>query len=230
MSDARGMSKGYAVCGVARSGTTYLCELLRSTNLLGRPTEVFNHETFPNVPDYPREPVGQLQAIPTHGVTPNGVYGLKVLTHQFESTVALRWVERLPKLSFVYLQRRDVLGLAISAYRAQVSGAWVSTAPVKVDPPYDPTWINNGLINAIREQARWRYWFAHNGLTPLELIYEDVVANPQGAVDAVAAMMGVEGARIDFDRVEWLRIQRDETTEAWRDRFLVEQRNLGSFH
>src|SRR5579864_1896392 len=106
------MLRGYAICAVARSGTTYLCELLRSTGLLGRPTEIFSPDAFPSVPDYPREPEGQLRALPTHGMTPNGVYGLKVLTHHFDASVASRWVERLPNLSFVHMQRRDLIGTA----------------------------------------------------------------------------------------------------------------------
>src|ERR1700761_1294565 len=109
--------RGYAICAEPRSGSSLLGQILGSTGLLGRPREYFNAPSFrdsADFPDYPEDAESQLRVITTRGATPNGVYGLKVFSHQFEEVKSLGWPERLPALSFIYLERRDLLGQALS--------------------------------------------------------------------------------------------------------------------
>ena len=59
---------------------------------------------------------------------------------------------------------------------------------------------------------------------PTIIVYEDLLADPQSAVDQIADLFGLRGcARVASERVD-LVMQRDATTEEWRARFLAEYR------
>jgi LPS sulfotransferase NodH len=224
--------RGYAICGEARSGSSYLGRLLASTGLLGQPLEYFNGPSIRNVvqSDYPLDPEAQLAAIPRLGATANGVYGVKVLGTHFDAVTATRWAERLPNLSFISLRRDDLLAQAISHVRAMQTKQWTSFSQAGGEAAYHRDYINNEIVRLARQEARWRYFFGRNGLPVLWLTYEQVAADPQGAVNAVARLVGLETpAPIEPDKV-MLRIQRDDLSEAWRARFLAEARDLGAFH
>jgi LPS sulfotransferase NodH len=76
-----------------------------------------------------------------------------------------------------------------------------------------------------RDSARWRLYFARNGIDPLRLEYEQILADPQGAANAVAAFMGVDPPPpIDPSSID-LTILRDEISAEWRRRFVAERGN-----
>jgi len=223
---------GYAICTEPRSGSSYLCQLLESTGVLGRPREYFNVGAVRRfgVQDYPEDAEGQLAEIPRLGATPNGVYGLKIFTTHFDAVARTRWAVRLPDLAFVFLQRRDLLGQAISHVRAMQTQQWGSRFEAVREPAYNAGAINNELVRLARCETRWRYYFARNGIEALHLAYEDIEADPQRAVEAVGRLVGLgEAPRIDPEKIRIER-QRDALNEEWRARFLAESRDLGVLH
>lgn len=216
--------RGYAVCTSGRSGSNWLCELLTSTGVLGNPLEYFNVEARRRRtdPDYPDDPAEQLARIVTTGATPNGVYGVKVFPSHLDALAGrVRWADALPNLRFVELRRRDVLGQAISLTRSEQTGRFRSTEHESVAPQYDGEAIAANLRFFARDQARWAAYFARNGIAPLRLTYERVVDEPQRAIDAVAALVGIPDARIVPALVEQ-RVMHDALTHAWRERFCAE--------
>jgi LPS sulfotransferase NodH len=226
--------RGYAICTEPRSGSAFLCRLLASTGVLGQPTEYFNPPAVRvrfGIEDYPSEPEAQLAAITTLGATPNGVYGLKMFTTHFDVVRETRWAQRLPGLSFIHLQRNDLLGQAISHVRAMQTQQWVSFQAASGEPRYDPGLINNEMIRLARAHARWRYYFARNGVEVLNLVYEQIVQAPVETAAAVARLVGLpEAPNIDMEEVGRLRIQRDAINDDWRRRFIAEARDLTAFH
>jgi LPS sulfotransferase NodH len=225
--------RGYAICTERRSGSVFLCRLLRSTGVLGLPNEYFDANTIRNargLPDYPEDTEGQIAQIPIVGATPNEIYGLKLFSHEFDLTKSARRTERLPGLSFIYLERRDLLGQALSHVRAQQTQQWVSFNAPRAEPVYDGARINEVLALLARAQARWRYYFARNGIPVLHLVYEHVMQAPQETVEAVGRLVGLaETPKVDLDQLGDLNIQRDALSDRWRDRFLAESRDLGLF-
>jgi LPS sulfotransferase NodH len=224
--------RGYAVCTAPRSGSGHLDNLLRSTGVLGNPLEYFNTKAQQLYidPQYPADPEAQIDWILGHGSTPNGVYGLKIFADQFDLAAKSRWATRLPNLSFIYLERRDVLGQALSMARAKQTDQWNSGSPLLGEAVYDRTLIAAWLVEILRQYTRWRYYFARNGLTPLRLVYEDFVQKPAESVSAVARLIGLtEPTEGDFDGAA-TKVQRDELTELWRRRFIEESADLGTFH
>ncbi len=220
---ATGDLRGYAICTAPRSGSAYLCQLLDSTRVLGRPYEFFNPaiKTLPRMADHPADPASQLERITTRGATPNGVYGFKLFAAQADRAAETHWPTVLPNLTFLRLIRRDTLGQALSLARAQQTGQYRWNFEISGSAVYDREKIQSLLARVVQAQARWELYFARIGLQPLSLVYEDVVERPQAAVDAIAALVKVEGAVCDFSRVE-IKVQRDAVSAEWRERFLAE--------
>jgi LPS sulfotransferase NodH len=225
----RPADRGYAICTSGRSGSNLLCQCLSSTGLLGHPLEYFNGagRRMLGCPDFPDEPDKQIDCILTIGATANGIYGLKVFPSQLDIVVtATRWSPKLPNLKFVLLKRRDLLGQAISSLRAVQTDQWRSTMAAQGPAVYDGAQIYERLRAAARDYARWDVFLARNAIEPTVIAYEELVADPQAAVDKVASLFGLQGrVPIKADDIH-LEIQRDATTQDWRARFHDEYGNL----
>jgi LPS sulfotransferase NodH len=220
--------RGYAICTQPRSGSNLLCQYLASTDRLGYPLEYFNGpgRRALGIPDFPDEPRRQIDYILRHGATPNGVYAVKLFAFQHDLIApTVRWSEVLPQLRFVYLERRDLLGQAISWARAIQTNQYRSTQPVQVPPAYDGRLILENLLTLVRERGRWDSYFARTGIEPVRIVCENLVANPQSEINRVAQVMDVaEPVIIDYSRVT-LSVQRDSLSENWRQRFRKEYGN-----
>lgn len=223
--------RGYAVCTEPRSGSNYLGRLLQSTGQLGRPWEFFNHYAVrqSGLDGWPTNPSEQLVRIPEAGGSPNGVYALKVFSSHADEVSWTHWATALPDLRFVYLERRDLLGQAISLVRAEQTGEWTLGMRKSAEAVFRPEDIAAALRRVTYGYARWQVWFARNGLKPVRLIYEDVVAAPQHAVNLVADAVELHAVPpINWSKVD-VAVQRDDVTAEWRQRFLDEWRDLALF-
>lgn len=216
---------GYAICTAPRSGSNLLCQYLTSTGVLGRPLEYFNWQGRRGNEDpcYPVDPAQQVRMILTRGTTDNGVYGVKLFWYQHADTSAvLDWTRALPNLSFVYLERRDRLAQAISWVRALQTSQYRSTHPLNGEPAYDADMIRVRLRHLDVEYAQWPAFFSRHDVSPLRLVYEDFVGDPQRAIDDVAGMLGIPPRPIAPEGID-LAIQRDVLNDEWRTRFLREK-------
>lgn len=220
---ARAIShRGYAICGEPRVGSAFLARLIRSTGVLGDPFEFFNTPALAKSAE--RDPA-QLDRLVARASSANGVYGLKIFAHQFDRAEKSRWAEQLPALAFIHLERDDLLGQAISFVLARQTGRYQDYDKAIGAPRYDGGQIAVALARIAHNQARWRVWFARNAIAPLRLTYEELAADPHGAVVKVAALVGVEGARADPDSVN-VSVLRDERNEEWRRRFRADRGDL----
>jgi trehalose 2-sulfotransferase len=147
----------YLICATPRSGSTLVCDILRATGVAGAPTEYFHawlqvhrepssYRRFMAALARPYFMTAHALVSPfltrmmAKSMTPNGVFGLKVMSGYFDTFVdALRPIAGceacpptevldrvLPNLHYVYLTRRDKLGQAISLARAVQSDEWSS--------------------------------------------------------------------------------------------------------
>jgi LPS sulfotransferase NodH len=219
--------RGYAICAEQRSGSSYLCQLLASTGMLGRPDEYFNGPgmaTF--TPGFPQDPDGQISAILQQGTTPNGVYGLKLFSDDFDRMAPSKWTQRLPNLHFVSLVRRDLLGQAISVTRLAQTDQYSADAKALAEPRYDPAHIACEIHRLALGQARWAAFFARCGIAPLHLDYEEISADARGTVEKLARFLGLEEhVAVDPGKIH-TRVQRDTLSDEWRARFVAEARDV----
>lgn len=223
-SDCAVPRSGYLLCADARSGSTFLGAMIRSTNLLGRPWEAFFTPT--SAAWMRRDPRAALESILATMTTPNGIYGIKIFSPHFDMLPATPWPGLLPDLKFVHLERRDLLRQAISLVRAQQTGSYKSNIGERSPPRYDPKRISSTLTRLASSAGRWRSYFARNGLDPLHLYYEQVVADPQTAIDALADHLGIDQRPVLNMAGVDTSPQRDSISEEWRLRYLSEAKDL----
>lgn len=216
--------RGYAICSEPRSGTTYLCDLLTATGLLGDPLEYFNPTgvVAQSIPDY--GPARMIDTVLTRGATVNGVYAVKVFTDTFNNPDR-PWCQVLPNLRYVHFERLDLLGQAISWARAVQTGLYMTTDRALGEPRYDQAVIAYFLVEGARRHARWRLFFARNGLAPLRMTYEATTADPAAAVAQIAALVDVPAPQVDLTASQ-VAVQRDALSQDWRERFLRETGDL----
>ena len=217
-------ARGYIICAEPRSGSNLLCRLLDSTERLGKPKELFSPRRAARKILW-RDPAHGLERVIAQASTANGVYGFKVFTVQFDIMASTHWVSRLPNVRFVQLERGDLLGQAVSYVRARQTRAFSSWRVPKGVARYDAKQIAVALARLAQNDSRWRAYFARNGIEALRLTYEEVMADPRGAVDAVAGLVGVEGVEPDLGLMD-VGVQRDVLSEEWRERFLSEAGDL----
>jgi LPS sulfotransferase NodH len=221
-------TRGYVICSYPRSGSNCLCQLLASTGTLGRPQDWFNGHGIRAREDaaYPLEPHVQLQQVLARGVTANGVYGMKMFSEGFDRIAGLDWPSALPDLHWIHLERLDLLGQAISDVRSKQTGQYRSTAHVQGQPKFDHGAIRDSLARTARDHGRWKLFFGRNGIVPLHLTYEAVTADPQGTVDAIARLMGLDGTHPVQPQHVTLEVQRDTLSDQWRRRFLSHEQDM----
>ena len=219
------MCRGYAICAEARSGSTLLSQIAASTGELGHPHEYF--AGIERVRAALKDRDSHLAQWMKATASPNVVYALKIFAHQFDLVEPTRWAEALPNLHFVHLERIDLLGQAISWVRAGQTGQFDISQGAAREPAYDAPAIAAALRALAQANARWRMWFARNGIRPLHLTYESVAADPERAAEAIASHIGIaRTARVDEAKVA-ARIQRDGLSQEWRERFVRERSDLG---
>ncbi|HEX8553347.1 MAG TPA: Stf0 family sulfotransferase [Sphingomonas sp.] len=216
--------RGFVICSEHRSGSTLLCQWLHSTGVLGNPLEYFARTE--NAIALERDAT-RLDAVLNEATTPNGVYGIKLFSQQFDGTMKAQWLQRLPNVRFIHLERRDLLGQAISLVRARQTHQFQSYHQPLATPRYDARAIRRQLRRLAEANGRWRVFFARNGLEVLWLTYEDMVRDPQGTIAAIAAHVGVDVTPIIDPAAIRVEVQRDDVNAAWRDRFVTEAADIG---
>ncbi|GAB0116099.1 Stf0 family sulfotransferase [Acidisoma sp. 7E03] len=213
------------LCTDERTGSHHLAQLLAATGVLGRAYEYFNTPWMKeHYDDYPEDVPSQFLWAKRLGTTPNGVLSLKLHPWTMDRIAPFIDLGRdLPAPCFVSLQRRDLLGQAISLHRAQSSQKFTSWSQERATPVYDGARIRALLAELALRRERWDVYFARNGIRPLRIDYEELEGQDAAAVRRVARHVGVP--RLPRRRQSGWYVfakQRDEITEAWRQRFLSE--------
>ena len=222
----------FILCGTARTGTSYLADLLASTGSVGLAQEYFAAKGEPgwaaaNYRDY----VAFIKRVRAR----NGVFGTKLLWFQLERMLpllrasvprgdALRDSEILdrffPSAPYIWMRRADLVAQAVSWSKAEQSDHWVSLdEPGSArEPVFDFDHVHQFVLLAARRNEQWRTWFAANEIEPFSILYEDLDADPVGVTRQVLDFLGVSVP----DSVEIAsRVERqaDGTNATWIARY-----------
>ena len=207
--------RSYLVCSVQRAGSWLLCHALEDSGVLGRPAEYFHRGDEPfwrgrwRISGAASEDAF-LCAVQRQPVTPNGVWGAKMMWNYLDDAVArLRAWPRLgaaadagdpevlaaafPGLRYLWLRREDKLRQAISWWRAAATGQYeLAPDEMPAEPPaFDREAIGRLLRYAQACEAGWQDWFAAHSIRPLEIVYEDLIEDVDRAARNVAGFLGV---------------------------------------
>jgi len=193
----------YFICTTNRTGSSWLCAMLRSTGVAGHVGEIVRKRRPED------EWKANLQTDPYGAkLNPPMMRRLWPLVDPIERRLA----------KFIWLVRRDTWRQAISQYRAMQSRVWhVSDGepiPGKhFDVPFDRKAIQETREEFMRQDRLWRRWFADNDIRPLKIEYEGLCAEPRLTVRRVLTHLGL--AYKGQIQIETHRVLRDELTEEW---------------
>ncbi|MBA2530271.1 MAG: sulfotransferase, partial [Euzebyales bacterium] len=98
-----------------------------------------------------------------------------------------------PHCRYVHVRRRDVDRQAVSWAVAEATGRWGDRGEGDRPPEvaYDFKAIEDCRRRIVAGDACWRALFRAVDTVPLEVVYEDLVADYRATVAAVAAYLGV---------------------------------------
>jgi LPS sulfotransferase NodH len=247
-------TQSYTIWFSQRTGSTLLNSALNSTGVAGQPNEWL----------YGKDPKTITQAdverMWAGGTTENGVFGLKTSLKR-EWIDAFRQLYDLPETTtraevwqavfpncnkHIYMTRRNKVRLAVSWWRAIVSGEWHRTAGDKPQPqesdPVDMRDSADGHVPADKSALADKYnfdairhlyiessireaaledFFTEAGIVPLTIVYEDFILDYEGTVHKVLEFLDIPSAHVPIAPPSHDRLA-DDVSEEWVQRFREE--------
>ena len=231
---ARPPDRVYMLATLPRTGSTYVSHLLWSSGCLGAPLEYLNF--LPGSPyaiahGQPDKQTALWRSVLQRRTSPNGVFGVKCFSLQLRelqrdnpSLLQEVFETVFPKgrrAQVVRLKRRDSVAHAISYARAALSGVWRKEQEMRATSSvdYSDRAIDEARALLDQQEADWDMLFEEIGVEPLTLWYEDVVAQPDAAVQEVASHIGVDvdpAATVAIPEVER---QSQDDSKRWAERY-----------
>jgi trehalose 2-sulfotransferase len=241
-------SVSYLICCSERTGSTLLGNTLIDIGIAGRPRSYFNRIAHFNpriqrVLGNAKDDDGYLDRVIAAATTPNGVFAAKVHWEHFQNLIAK--VERSAQakqgaargsvlellgmrfrdLRFIWLVRRNAVARAISHYRVKKTNRWQLDSRWITDdtggegePAFDFDEIDAFVRIGEAEDAHWREFFEREGVSPLNLVYEEMTKDLEGTVRRVLEFLGIGAQAINLPPPN-LRPQADHRSREWEARY-----------
>lgn len=225
---------GYILCATPRTGSTLLCSLLTSTNVLGSPESYFrveDEETWagqlgvPVVGGRVRDYGAFALAVHAAGSTANGVFAARAMWGSVERIIdglappaSQPDVEALEgafgPLAFIHLTRGDVVAQGVSWARAEQTGYWHHGDTAFAQPKPDLARMAHLVEEIDDHNALWERWFTANHVQPHRLTYEALTRDPAGTIAGIASHLGVVVPEV-WRPAPPHRKQADRTSAEW---------------
>ncbi|MBD2864092.1 Stf0 family sulfotransferase [Paenibacillus oceani] len=230
-------TQSYTIWFSQRTGSTLLNYALSSTGVAGDPCEWlhFGHRD-PNT--MTREDMEQIWK---EGTTPNGVFGLKtsfdsrwmdsfrtIFDVPAAATRAKVWSEAFPNCNkHIFMTRRNKVRLAVSWWRAIVSGEWHRKHGEKpqehdIADKYKFDAIDHLLTECAMREAALEDFFSEAGIVPLTIVYEDFILDYEGTVMDVLKFLDIPTDHVAVAPPALERLA-DGVAEEWVQRFHEER-------
>jgi len=215
------MRKYAVMCG-SRSGSSYLCDLLKSTNRCGNPNEYFNPELkdswmekFGYKPSYVDRLINKTK-------TENDVFGVKIVGVKDQLETYNNSILNLSH--WIWLRRENQILQAISRYRAWETGIWHMKHPNhKKTVEYNKGGIQWCLDEIRSEEKFYEEYF--NDKDHIEIWYEDdLVDAPEQTVVSILSYLKISTEEIPVLKTTQI-ISRDKISEEWQNRFTSDLTN-----
>tara|TARA_R110002073_G_scaffold188829_2_gene347778 strand:- start:4712 stop:5413 length:702 start_codon:yes stop_codon:yes gene_type:complete len=182
---------------------------------------------------------GYLAAIQKHGTDTSGTFGLRLMWDSVEGLAhrllpifgdqlsdAALFERAFGQPLYVNLVRKDKVAQAVSLIRAEQSGQWHLSTDGSVrqgteEPKpvtYDAQSIGKEITSLSRDDAAWQAWFATQGLSPLQVTYEDLAKDPQAMVAEILEVSGHDRAIAQSIKPVTAKMA-DEESRQWIERY-----------
>ena len=205
VSSNRRSTISYAILTTPRSGSTYLCDLLDSTNIAGHPSEHLRLAAQELARYCNFNYLSLLDNLQQYRTTNNGVFGTKIISHfLFELKQAKPDFQQIFRSidKFILLVRKDKLAQAVSLEVAQRTEIWHlrdRASSINYRSKLENIEIDNTLLDNIekkydfinRQEARLKKILSDNQIEPLEVVYEDVLEDARSQIDRIVSFLGI---------------------------------------
>jgi LPS sulfotransferase NodH len=160
------------------------------------------------------------------GTTPNGVFGAKIMWAHLDDLARRLGAADLHALvddlfdapRLIRVRRADTIRQAVSLWRAMQTQSWrAENETATGEPRYSYRALRHLVELLAAHDAAWERFLAPLGARVLELTYEDVAADLDGALRRTLAHIGVE--RVELADLPSMRRQADERSDAWAERY-----------
>jgi LPS sulfotransferase NodH len=217
----------YMIASTPRSGGTLLSQHLWSSGIMGAPAEYFGfYSTFLRLvarlqPDTIEDYMTRLMPRRT---TANGVFGFKVHYDHLQFMLLSGMLTRIGKMQVIAIERQDRLAQAVSHARALQTGQWNSLNKAqRAEPAYNADLIRWSANHLGAQRQGWQTFFEQHKLTPLNVDYDELAADPAGMAQQVIAHANVPHTPVTQVTLPRVERQADGTNTAWAERFRREE-------
>lgn len=216
-----------------RSGSSLLCDVLKNTNLFGRPDELLSQEFLPEIlTKIPgRNPDEYLQNALKRLKSKNGASGIKASWFQFKAFAdSMKDSSSLLNFKYIYLARHDLFSQAVSLYKATSTTVFHTNikhsqaALNKLENlDYNYKIINYWYRHIRAQETGWKQYFEDNKISPLCISYEEIADDIVAVVKHIAEFIGVEDkAAKSCSSSSIFKKVGDESNVQWAQRFSFE--------
>ena len=213
------------LCFTNRSGSNFLADALHSSGRLNLAGELLNAEAV--LEDT------RLHAHPRFADYLAAQMRWRMAGQRFVVKLALGHLEILGRSGlldqcretarFVFVERSDRLGQAISYEIARQTGQWTSQTRIERaigDVVYARQRLTSAMDAFADENREFDRFFGHNGIVPAHVVYEHLVADPPATVRMVGEAIGLPGLTLVPSRMS-LQRQAGPLNARWRERYLA---------
>lgn len=212
------------LCFTNRSGSNYLADALASTGRINLAGELLNHDAVAaDAALHGHASLADFLAAQMRWRMVDGIMAIKVALAHLELLGRAGLLAHCRETArYVFIERGDRLAQSISAEIAWQTGRWTADAPAAPStkgPEFSRARIAARIEGFADDNRGFDLFFGLNGIVPVHVIYEHLVADPQAQVRAVGAALGLPDLRPDTARIT-MRRQGGALNEQWRERFL----------
>lgn len=195
----------YAILTTPRSGSTYLCDLLDSTNIAGHPSEHLRLAAQELAKHCNFNYLTLLNNLMEYRVTNNSVFGTKLISHfLFELQQTKPNFRRIFKSidKFILLIRKDKLAQAVSLVVAQKTEIWHlhnNGKNTNYQSKLENIEINSKLLDNVeqkydfihKQEARLKKVLSNNQIEPLIVVYEDILDDAELQINRILDFLAI---------------------------------------
>jgi LPS sulfotransferase NodH len=221
--EATAPQRYYMVASSPRSGGTLLCRHLWASGIMGAPAEYFGfYSTFLRLvarikPDTQDDYLAGLLALRTSA---NGVFGFKAHYDHLQYMMLTGTIHRFKQLRVISIVRQDLLAQAVSQARAFQTGQWNSLNQTpKAAPAYNADLIRWCAKHLGDQRRGWQSFFEQHKITPIEVDYDALAADPEGITNDVIARIDPPRSPVSSVEMPTLERQGDTINAEWLARF-----------
>lgn len=176
----RSIKHKYAIAFTARSGSTWLGDILTKSHSLGQPKEWLSTDAAKStILKSGCGDIGQYYRYIQEKFGGSGVFGVEITWPQFQmANMEAQTTNILSDIPvWFFLRRRDFVAQAVSLHKAISTGHFHSTrdSDEKPEVEYDENSLHVLVARIMRQEFYWRNFFKKGNLSPTPLWYEDMV-------------------------------------------------------